>query len=314
MRIWITPSSTLHVVPAGMPEIPDRLQWAEEAVRVAGLACEVPSPEKLAAADWRAPLAQVHLDDRIRRLQEAAVPGRARIDTSDCPVSPGTPEAAIAALATTLVALSEVARAGEHGFALVRPPGHHATRRLAMGFCYLNNIAIAARAAQALGRRRVAILDYDVHHGNGTQDVFYDDPEVFFCSLHEDPRVQYPGTGFPDERGAGPGVGTTLNLPQPSGTGGAAYLRDYEEAALPAIVRHRPEILLVSAGFDSHAADPLGGLSLGAEDFRRMGRSLAECIGPLRVPVLLALEGGYSPRCFSQGLRPFLEGWCAVAG
>jgi acetoin utilization deacetylase AcuC-like enzyme len=329
MKIWKTPASRLHTVPAGFPEIPERLEWAEEACRDGGFAVSFPRPEDLSGVGAAGAIGTVHRDNRLARLREAAVPWRARIDTPDCPVSPGTPEAAIAALATVLFALSEAAgpaagaeSAGPPGsaappgigrtsLALIRPPGHHATPTLAMGFCYFNNVAIAARQAQRLGRRRVAILDFDVHHGNGTQEVFYEDGDVFFCSLHEDPRMQYPGTGFADERGRAAGEGKTLNLPFVTGTAGSAYLRAFEAEALPALADHRPEILLVSAGFDSHRADPLGGLDLAGDDFRRLGRSLADCVAPFRIPALFVLEGGYDPLCFSDGLLPFVEGWLA---
>jgi acetoin utilization deacetylase AcuC-like enzyme len=155
----------------------------------------------------------------------------------------------------------------------------------------------------------VAILDIDVHHGNGTQDIFYEESEVFFCSLHEDPRMQYPGTGFADERGRGEGKGATLNLPMVSGTEGRAYLCECSETALPAIRAHRPQMLLLSAGFDSHLADPLGGLRLVEGDFRVLGHLLGETVRELSVPALLVLEGGYDPLCFHEGLRPFLQGW-----
>ena len=313
MRCWRNPAADLHVVPAGMPETPERMAWALEAIAAGGWDCALPPAEALATIDLPEAAATVHTDHRLKRLEEAAIPWRAKIDTPDCPVSPGTPEAARLSLATTLFALESAGPGREAALALVRPPGHHATPRMAMGFCYLNNIAVAARAAQREGRRRVAILDFDVHHGNGTQEVFYREEEVFFCSLHEDPRVQYPGTGFAEERGEGPGEGKTLNLPLESGTAGGEYLRAFEESALPALAAHRPEILLVSAGFDSHRTDPLGGLALRGEDFRTMGSRLAAWAVPLGLPVLFVLEGGYSRAGFTDGLRPFFEGWEAGA-
>jgi len=312
MRAWCTPSSRLHVVPAGFPDIPERLDWAVEAARQAGADLRTPSVEQLEAEECAALVDRVHIDRRLERLAKAAEPLRARLDTPDCPVSTGTPTAALVALQTTLVAWRHAAETGGAGLALVRPPGHHATPRLAMGFCYLNNVAIAARLAQDLGRRRVAILDFDVHHGNGTQDVFYADPEVFVCSLHEDPRMQYPGTGYADETGAGSGLGTTLNLPLRSGTGGAEFLAALTEQALPALEGHRPEALLISAGFDTHLEDPLGRLRLVAGDFARMGRELAGLTKRLGIPSLMVLEGGYASACFHEGLKPLLEEWQAV--
>jgi acetoin utilization deacetylase AcuC-like enzyme len=312
MRIWVTPSSELHPVPAGLPEIPERLRWAEDAVRAIGLIVDRPMPEDLDRVDCTEQIAMVHPDGRLDRLREGAVPWRAKIDTPECPISPTTPEAVMAAVQTTIWALRGVLVHGGPAFALVRPPGHHATPRHAMGFCYVNNVAVAAREAQRLGRTRVAILDIDVHHGNGTQDVFYEDAQVFFCSLHEDPRTQYPGTGFAAERGAGAGLGTTLNLPYANGTAGETYLRGLDDTALPALAAHRPDLLLVSAGFDTHEADPLGGFLLSGADFRRMGQGLARWVAARSIPALLVLEGGYDPLCFSDGLRPFLEGWLSL--
>jgi acetoin utilization deacetylase AcuC-like enzyme len=317
MRAWITPSSRLHQVPAGFPEIHERLEWAETACLEAGIPVERPSAECLAQVPAAAAIDAVHLDGRMSRLREAAIPWRARIDTSDCPVSAGTPEAAMASVQTTLLALRQViqeANAAQppvaaSGFVLARPPGHHATPRHAMGFCYCNNVAIAARESRRMGLARVFILDIDVHHGNGTQEIFYSDPEVFVCSLHEDPRVQYPGTGFSDERGTGPGLGATLNLPLASGTAGAEYLRAFRDSVIPALEAHPWDLLLISAGFDTHVADPLGGLALRGPDYRQMGVELKSLPVLRRVPTLMVLEGGYSPLCFSDGLRPFLEGW-----
>jgi acetoin utilization deacetylase AcuC-like enzyme len=310
MRVFTSPSNALHTVPAGFPETPQRLAWAEAACRDAGTPADTPTVRELQAYDAAAAVGWVHTDDRMKRLAEAAIPWRAKIDTPECPVSPGTPDAALDAVRTTLFALDQVL-AGPHGaaLALVRPPGHHATRRSAMGFCYLNNIAVAARHGQRRGRLRVGILDFDVHHGNGTQDIFWEDGSVFFCSLHEDPRMQYPGSGFTHERGAGPGLGTTLNLPFVTGTKGEPYLRGLEEQAVPALEAFRPELLLVSAGFDSHRDDPLGGLLLAGADFARMGELLAGLAARLAVPALLVLEGGYDPACFQDGMRPLLEAW-----
>jgi acetoin utilization deacetylase AcuC-like enzyme len=310
MRVFTSPSNHRHTVPAGFPEVPERIDWAETACRVAGMRPTTPTVEELQAYDATAAVAWVHTDDRVKRLAEAAIPWRARIDTPECPVSPGTPEAALDAVRTTLCALDR-ALAGPPGaaLALVRPPGHHATPLQAMGFCYCNNIAIAARYGQRRGRPRVAILDFDVHHGNGTQEAFWTDGSVFFCSLHEDPHLQYPGSGFSHERGEGKGLGATLNLPFLTGTRGDTYVRVLKEQAVPAVEAFRPDLVLVSAGFDSHRDDPLGGLLLSGPDFACMGGIIAGLASRLATPVLLVLEGGYDPRCFDDGMRPFLEAW-----
>ncbi len=308
MRIWLTPSNHLHPVPAGLPEEPIRLDWAGDACRAAGFDLEIPSEETLAGIDAAPLIRAVHTDDRMARLREAAIPWRAKIDSPECPVSPTTPDAALAAVQLTLFGLEQVIDGGS-GLVLVRPPGHHATRREAMGFCYINNIAVAARRAQQLGRLRVAILDLDVHHGNGTQEIFYDDGGVFFCSMHEDPRMQYPGTGYRHERGEGAGLGATLNLPLVTGTPGSVYLKEFDEIALPALRAFHPEVLLVSLGLDTHRSDPLGGLDLVGPEYRHIGEQLAGLARERAIGTLFVLEGGYAESCFSDGLAPLLEGW-----
>ena len=171
----------------------------------------------------------------------------------------------------------------QSGFALVRPPGHHALRDRSMGFCLFNNIAVAARfAQQELGVRRLAILDWDVHHGNGTQDEFWDDEGVLFVSIHQWPF--YPGSGGPGE-----GNATTLNVPLSAGTGDEEYLEQLETVVEPAILAYEPQLLLVSAGFDAAATDPIGGMRVTEDGFRELGRHAAG----LAERVALVLEGGY---------------------
>ena len=171
------------------------------------------------------------------------------------------------------------------GFALVRPPGHHALPDRAMGFCLLGNVAVAARHAQReLGVGRVAILDWDVHHGNGTQAIFAGDPSVLFVSIHRWPF--YPGTGGP-----GDGDETTVNVPLPAGAGDAEYLRVMDEIAVPAVRRFEPELLIVSAGYDAAVGDPLGGMRVTADGFRELAGRAA----PLCARIALVLEGGYDP-------------------
>jgi acetoin utilization deacetylase AcuC-like enzyme len=191
----------------------------------------------------------------------------------------------------------EAARTG--GFALVRPPGHHAPADRAMGFCLFNNTAVAARALQAEdGLVRVAILDWDVHHGNGTQDIFWDDPTVLYISLHQWPF--YPGTGRPGE-----GNDTTVNVPMPAGSGNEDYVRAFEEIVEPAVIGFEPDLLIVSAGFDAHTDDPLAGMEVTGLGFRELAR---RCTG-LAPRVAAVLEGGYNLETLPGLVHAALDGF-----
>lgn len=181
-----------------------------------------------------------------------------------------------------------------NAFALVRPPGHHATPSRSMGFCLVNNIAIAAHyALDTFGYERVAIVDIDVHHGNGTQDIFYADPQVLFCSSHAAPL--YPGTGAESEIGSGAGLGTTLNMPVPYGAGDTAMTSLYEQVVVPAVRRFQPQLILVSAGFDGHWNDPLGPLALTVNGYAALIQLLSDLANDLcDGRIVLVLEGGYN--------------------
>ncbi len=197
------------------------------------------------------------------------------------------------------------------GIALLRPPGHHATRDQGMGFCLLNNIAVAASAALAGGLARVAIVDWDVHHGNGTQDVFWTDGRVLFISLHESPL--YPGTGSTAEAGEGPGLGRIVNVPLPGAADDAVYRLAFTEVVLPVLRRFAPEIVLVSAGFDAHARDPLASMQVTEAGYAWMARALREVADEHAGGRLgLVLEGGYDLTAIEASRRASLRsalGW-----
>lgn len=255
----------------------------------------------------KAQLLRVHTADHIEavRLWAAEAAHRdemVRID-ADTVVSAASWDAALAAAGCAIDAVDLVMTARAHSaLALCRPPGHHATPDRAMGFCLFNNAAVAVRAAQAEHDvERVLVIDWDVHHGNGTQDVFYGDPRVFYLSLHIDGH--YPGTGAAYETGVGAGMGTTINVPLPAGTPAAEYHASFSAAVRAAFATARPELVVISAGYDCLAGDPLGGLMLEPEDMYGMTREvMAAADESAAGRVVVVLEGGYAPARVGAGV------------
>jgi acetoin utilization deacetylase AcuC-like enzyme len=275
---------------SGHPERPERVEMLRRAIQAAGwwepypqLAPILPGTELLERVHSRA-----YLEYLKRSCQQAS-----RLD-ADTYTVPATWELALQAVGGALaVAMAVWGGEAQHGFALTRPPGHHATITRGMGFCLLNNVALAAEhLLGAGGATRLAIIDLDLHHGNGTQDIFWRRGEVFFISIHQSPL--YPMTGSLEERGEGPGFACNANIPLPPGSGDSAYRAIFEEVLIPLLDRFEPEMLLVSFGFDPHWRDPLGHLQLSAGTYGELIRILARwadehCRGRLA----LFLEGGY---------------------
>jgi len=286
------PDYLAHQTGLTHPERPERAQAIVEHLARTGLTKDLVAIEpRRAEREW---LETVHSPAYIDRVQEYCRGGRAIIDSMDTPISPRSYEISLLAAGGALAAVDSVVDGTvSSAFCAVSPPGHHALRDVAMGFCLFNNVAIAARYIQERhGLRRVLIVDWDVHHGNGTQDAFYDDPSVFFFSIHQYPF--YPGTGSAAETGRGEGTGYTLNAPMQAGAGDDDYQRIFDETLAGQAASFRPDFILISAGFDAHRADPLGGMSLTESGYARltgMVRAWASdlCGGRL----VSVLEGGY---------------------
>ncbi len=288
-----------HLLPPGHPERPERAHVMRvAAAEFAERGGRVIEPRPASVGE----LTRVHDEEYVARLLATA--GRAVALDADTFTSPLSIEVAMLAAGAGLTAVETVLRRDgqRRAFALVRPPGHHAEHDSAGGFCLFNNVAVAAAHAKASGLDRVAIVDYDVHHGNGTQHCFYDDPSVLFVSSHQFPY--YPGSGAASEIGAGDGRGFTVNLPLAAGAGDADYELIYRDVVAPVLRQFQPQLILVSAGFDAFLEDPLGGMRVSGEQFGRvtaMLTSVAEecCDGR----VVAIAEGGYDLQGLGECLR-----------
>jgi acetoin utilization deacetylase AcuC-like enzyme len=281
-----------HYPGPGHPERPERLAAVLSRLESSGLAAELARLRAPPAPPAR--LIAVHPREHLSAMERACQQGRAMLDSGDTYVCDASFEAAVLAAGGLLAAVERVLDGRWHNaFVAVRPPGHHAEEATAMGFCLINHVAVAARFLREAGHlERVAILDWDVHHGNGTQHLFEHDPSVFYASLHQYPH--YPGTGAADERGRGAGEGATLNCPMEAGSGDAEWVDVLERRVLPALEDFRPQFVLVSAGFDAHADDPLSGTRVSEDGYRRMTRAVADLARRSAGGRLVSLlEGGY---------------------
>jgi acetoin utilization deacetylase AcuC-like enzyme len=289
-----------HGTPAWHPEHRGRLDAALAGIHEAGLddAVEWRVPEEVAVDD----LALVHDAQYVEAVRDLCAAGGGQLDP-DTVATSGSWATARRSAGAVLGAIDALRNDEcDVAFAGGRPPGHHAVRDRAMGFCLFNNAAVgAAKLAQA--GEKVAIVDWDVHHGNGTQDIFYDEPNVLYVSTHESPL--YPGTGQLRETGSGTGTGTNVNLPFPAGTAGDTYRAAFDEVVVPTIERFAPDWLIISAGYDAHRDDPLAGLRLTAADYADMARRLQSLVPARRL--LVVLEGGYDLQALTRSVGATLS-------
>src|SRR5262245_47848030 len=299
-----------HRAPSGHPERPARAEAVRDALNAAGLAARGSHIATRAATDEE--LARVHTPTYLDALGKA-VPGKSGWLDADTYFSPRTWEAARAAAgSTSQLALDVLHGQWARGIAVVRPPGHHATPDRAMGFCLLNNAAVAAAALRAQGAARVAIIDWDVHHGNGTQDIFWNDPSVLYMSVHQYPF--YPGTGAATEIGGPRATGATVNVGLPAGCGDAEYAAVFDHVFLPKLSVFRPDLLLISAGFDAFQHDPLAGMRVSIAGFAAMARRLRAAADRWSSGrVVAVLEGGYDLDGLGGGMTAVLSAFCDAA-
>lgn len=305
MRIYTHPDCELHINDNSHVETPERcpaMLAGVEKVKRRGAIIEYapiePAPEKALAA--------VHDADYLGSLKEASASGGGRFDP-DTAAGANSWEAGLLASGAAMSAV-DGAMDGAASFAVIRPPGHHATRSRAMGFCLVNHAAVAARHARNTGANRVAVLDWDVHHGNGTQDVFYADPDVLYLSVHRGGAF-YPGTGYVDEVGEGEGKGMTVNVPLPARSEEKDYAAVFSGVFAPVLREFAPDIIVVSAGYDAHRRDPLGGMMLETESFGRFASFLASVADEIGAsPPALVMEGGYDLDALTDSVAATIQG------
>jgi len=307
LEVVTDPRYAAHRGPAGHPERPERLEAVLAALDARGDALARRAPREASPDE----LLAVHGREHVDAVARAVRAGRGQLDPDTYVSSESYDVALLAAGGSAELALRIARGEAVRGFAAVRPPGHHAEGDRAMGFCLFNNAAIAARAVQReAGALRILLLDWDVHHGNGSQHTFESDPSVLYVSTHQYPY--YPGTGAFGEIGVGRGEGATLNLPMPAGCGDAEYVGLFQRVLVPAAHAFRPDYWIVSCGFDAHADDPLAAMRVSREGYAALTaivRALADELSGGRL--LFVLEGGYSLRGLREGMDAVLEGLLA---
>jgi len=300
------PDCALHRPPPGHPERPTRLEAAVVGAALPGARPRAVEVDERAALEA---LGRVHAPGLAARLESACLAAPAVFDCEDNVIGRDTYRAALGAVAASVAAAEAAAEGARRVWVPVRPPGHHALSDRAMGYCYFNNAAILAESLLVRGIGPIALVDFDVHHGNGTQAHFWERNDVFFLSVHRYPF--YPGTGAGDEVGGGQGWGFTRNFPLAGGTGDDVYAEAVAAGVEEATAACTPAAWVVSAGFDAHRDDPLGGMQVTEEGFRRIGRTLGEASGER--PVVAVLEGGYHLEALRRSVRSFLEGLVGAA-
>jgi len=303
------PSYLNHDTGGGLhPEIPGRASAIRQRLALGPLSSVITtqSPEAINRND----LLAVHDEGYLFRLEEACLCGQTSIDHSDNQISYDSFDVALWSASGGVSAIDQLENHHARGaFCGGRPPGHHAERATALGFCFLNNVAIAARYWQkAYQRKKIFIVDWDAHHGNGIQSAFEDDPHVFYASIHEHPTFSFPGTGYAEERGHEAGLGTILNLPLPPGAGDVMLLEALEHKICPAFEAFQPDALLVAAGFDGHRDDDMSGLLYSTEVYQKLGEIMWQWGQHCQGRVISILEGGYHLEALAASVEAYLMG------